>query len=146
MRTALLCLVLAACTNTATPEPTGATCSDADMASLTWESFGQDFMATYCTQCHSSSLRHAQRNGAPLYHDYDTLLDTMKIPDHIDEQAGKGPEATNQLMPPSRCPSTPGGKLDRDCAKPSDDQRAKLASWLACELIREQQAVAGPSL
>lgn len=140
MRIALLCLLLAACSNTALPEPTGATCSEADMASLTWESFGQDFMATYCTSCHASTLPHSQRNGAPLYHDYDSLQGVMRIPDHVDEQAGKGPDSTNTLMPPSRCPSTPGGKLDTDCPKPSDDQRAKLAAWLACELEREHAA------
>lgn len=140
MRIAFLCLFIIACSDTALPEPTGATCSDADRASLTWESFGQDFMTTYCTQCHASTLTHSQRNGAPLYHDFDSLQGTMKIPDHVDEQAGKGPDATNRLMPPSRCPSTPGGKLDIDCLKPSDDQRAKLASWIACELEREQRA------
>jgi cytochrome c5 len=138
MRLAVLIVLLAACTNTKLAEPTGATCADAATNPLTWESFGQQFMATYCTQCHSATLTHAQRNGAPLFHDYDTLRDTMKIPDHIDEQAGAGPNATNTRMPPSRCPTTPGGALDRDCPQPSDEDRAKLAEWLACEIIREQ--------
>jgi hypothetical protein len=134
---AVICLVLAACTNTAQPEPTGATCDDPATNPLTWDSFGQSFMATYCTSCHSSTLAHAQRNGAPLFHDYDSLKDTMKIPDHIDAQAGIGPKASNRLMPPDRCPTTPGGALDRDCPEPSDADRTKLATWLACEIKRE---------
>ena len=133
---AIISLALAACTNTALPEPTGATCDDPLTNPLTWDSFGQQFMATYCTSCHSITLTHAARNGAPLFHDYDSLKDTMKLHEHIDAQAGIGPKASNSLMPPDRCPSTPGGALDTDCPKPSDAERAQLATWLACEVAR----------
>jgi hypothetical protein len=127
---------LLGCTNTEVPTPTEAVCADPDTNPLTWDSFGQKFMADYCTHCHSSALVRSKRNGAPLFHDYDTLAGVLKIPDHIDEQAGSGPAATNTSMPPDRCPSSPGGPVDRDCAKPSKDERAKLAEWLACELLR----------
>jgi hypothetical protein len=39
-------------------------------------------------------------------------------------------------MPPARCPSTPGGPLDRDCPQPSLQQRMDLSVWLACEVVR----------
>src|SRR5690242_19798457 len=108
MRFVLLGL-LVACTSSA-PKPTGTVCPDPDPM-LTWDNFGQTFMATYCTMCHASTLTHSQRNGAPLYHDYDTLRGVLEIPDHIDEDAGSGPEAHNTRMPPNQCPSTPGGPL-----------------------------------
>ena len=136
MRLVVLGFVLAACTNTALPTPTGTVCPDPDPGTLTWDSFGQKFMADYCTMCHSSTLRRAERNGAPLYHDFDTLMGVMVIPDHVDKYAGSGPEAHNTAMPPSRCPSTPGGPLDRDCRKPNDAERTNLAVWIACEIQR----------
>ena len=103
---------------------------------LTWDSFGNHFMQTYCTDCHASTLKHAQRNGAPLFHDYDTLMGVLEIPDHIDEYAGSGPGATNTRMPPSKCPTTPGGSLDRACPQPTEDERTQLSVWLACEVAR----------
>lgn len=137
MRFALLGLLIAGCTSSPPPPaPTQATCPDPDPGTLTWDSFGQKFMADFCTGCHSSTLSHAQRNGAPLYHDYDRLMTVLEIPDHIDQYAGAGPAADNTLMPPSRCPTTPGGPLDRDCPKPTEQQRMDLSVWLACEVKR----------
>jgi len=86
--------------------------------------------------CHASSLTHAQRNGAPLYHDYDTLRGVLEIPDHIDSYAGEGPAAHNTAMPPGQCPSTPGGSLNTDCRQPSEAERTNLSLWLACERLR----------
>jgi len=129
---------LVGCANTAVPTATQARCPDPDPGTLTWDSFGQKFMADFCTGCHASTLSHSQRNGAPLYHDYDSLLTTMEIPDHIDSYAGSGPAAHNALMPPSRCPTTPGGSLDRNCPQPSDQQRTDLSVWLACQRNRPQ--------
>lgn len=136
MRFVVLGILLAGCTTAAKPAPTETTCPDPDPDTLTWENFGQKFMTDYCTMCHSSTLPHAQRNGAPLYHDYDSLRGVLLIPDHIDEDAGSGPAAHNTHMPPDRCPSTPGGALDRDCAKPTDQERTNLAMWIACEVNR----------
>jgi hypothetical protein len=128
--------VLGACSSSPSTTPTGAVCPDPDPMTLTWDSFGEQFMTTYCTACHSTELSHSMRNGAPLYHDYDTLAGVLKIPDHVDENAGAGPEAVNTRMPPSRCPSVPGGKLDRDCPEPTEAERTELAVWVACEQQR----------
>lgn len=136
MRAVLLSLLLAACSNTEVPAPTEAVCPDPDPGTLTWDNFGQKFMTDYCTTCHASTLPRSQRNGAPLYHDFDTLPGVLQVPEHIDEYAGSGPAASNSTMPPSRCPSVPGGALDRDCPKPSEAERKNLSLWLACEVKR----------
>ena len=137
MRLVVLGLLLAGCaSNPPPPTPTKTVCPDPDPGTLTWDSFGQKFMADFCTACHASTLRHADRNGAPLYHDYDTLMGVLEIPDHIDSYAGSGPAAHNTLMPPGRCPSVPGGPLDRSCPEPTDDDRTNLSLWIACERLR----------
>lgn len=119
------------------PTPTGTTCPDPDPGTPTYEDFGQAFMAKYCVWCHDSSLPRSKRNGAPLYHDFDTLLGVLKVPEHIDEQAGYGPDAENDFMPPDECPDTVGGPLTTSCAKPTAAERKKLALWIACEKDRE---------
>jgi hypothetical protein len=119
------------------PAPTGTTCPDPDPMTLTWENFGEPFMTKYCTWCHDSSLPRSKRNGAPLFHDFDTLLGVLKTPDHIDEEAGFGPDAQNEFMPPERCPATIGGSLSKNCAKPTPTERRQLAEWIACERKRE---------
>jgi len=129
-------LVLAACTGPSA-EPTGTTCPDPDPMTLTYDNFGKPFMAKYCTWCHDSSLSRSKRNGAPLFHDFDTLVGVLQVQNHVDEQAGSGPDATNELMPPDRCPSTIGGAIDVDCMKPTLAERRQLAEWLACEKNRE---------
>lgn len=132
----------AACTSN--PTPTGTTCADPDPISgttpLTWDNFGHDFMVKYCVSCHSSDLPRSQRNGAPLYHDFDTVTGVLEVPDHIDEQAGWGPNAHNSFMPGGgtggRCPSMKGGPLDETCPQPTAQERTDLAQWLACERLR----------
>lgn len=143
MRTLVFSLVLAACTSSS-PTPTGTTCPDPDpttgTTTLTYDNFGQAFMVKYCTNCHSSDLPHSERNGAPIYHDFDTLEGVLEVPDHIDEQAGIGPKASNHFMPGDgtggRCPSMKGGPLDEDCPEPTDEERTNLAVWIACERLR----------
>ena len=125
-----------ACTSTPQPAPTGAACPSPDPGTLTWDSFGHKFMTDYCTACHDSALPHAQRNGAPLYHDYNTLVGVVQTIDHVDEYAAAGPNAHNTRMPPDRCPTTPGGAADRDCPRPTDAERTMLGVWLACERDR----------
>lgn len=138
MRFVLLGLLIAGCSTSNPPTSTRAVCPTPDPMTLTWDSFGQGFMTEFCTDCHASTLQHAQRNGAPLYHDYDTLMGVLEIPDHIDQWAGSGPAATNTLMPPAQCPSTPGGPLNRACPQPTEQQRKDLSVWLACEVKRVQ--------
>jgi hypothetical protein len=150
MRTAILVVLgLAGCPNGPVPTPTGTTCADPDpvtgTTTLTWDNFGRDFMFAYCTNCHNSALPDVtRRHGAPLFHDFDYLVGVVYVissdPDHIDEQAGWGPKAKNNLMPGTgtdgRCPSTLGGPLDEDCPKPTGEERTKLAQWVACEKLR----------
>ena len=137
MRLVLLSLLLAACTNSAPPPTATRTlCPEPDPDTLTWENFGQKFMADYCTSCHASTLPHAQRNGAPLYHDFDTLRGVLQVADHIDQYAGSGPAAHNGAMPPGQCPSVAGGPLNRDCPEPTEAERANLSLWIACERNR----------
>jgi hypothetical protein len=132
-------IVAAGCTNSGVPTPTEAVCPAPDPMTLTYDSFGQKFMTDYCLSCHDSKLKRTDRNGAPVYHDYDSLSGVLENPDHIDEDAGSGPAATNIEMPPSRCPSTPGGPLAIDCPKPTEAERQTLAIWIACEIERAKQ-------
>ena len=146
MRSYIAVLVVAACSS---PTPTGTTCADPDpitgTTTLTWENFGHDFMVKYCVNCHDSQLPFAKRNGASKFHDFDTLFGVMEVvgprpPDHIDEQAGWGPNAHNNYMPGDgtngRCPSTLGGVLDEACPEPSGTERTQLSQWIACERYR----------
>lgn len=152
MRSALLAMLFAlGCDGHPHADPTLAICPAPDPLVLGYTineppncagtagecSFGKDFMDRYCTMCHSSSLDGAARNGAPKFHDFDTLLGIIQVNDHIDEQAGSGPGANNTAMPPERCPTTAGGPLDRACAQPTLAEREQLATWLACERDRQ---------
>jgi hypothetical protein len=60
----------------------GAACSDGDNdttdggpcpTELTWSNFGDPFLTTWCTGCHSSTLPDDFRGGAPLGVNFDTL-------------------------------------------------------------------------
>ena len=121
------------------PADTETKCPDPDPGTLTWDSFGKPFMEKYCNWCHDSSLTRSKRNGAPLYHDFDSLLGVLKTPEHIDQQAGAGPAATNEFMPPDRCPSELGGTLNTNCMKPTLEERRQLAEWVACEKQRPHE-------
>lgn len=99
--------------------PTESVCPDG--STLTWESFGQEFMAKYCTRCHSSELTGDARNDAPLYHDFDTLMGVLVVADHVDRKAAAGPAGTNELMPIG-------------APVPTLEERKQLGEWLACEL------------
>ncbi len=151
MRVLSLLVALAACSDGPKPEPTGTVCPDPDPMTFGYTAastpgctgtpeqcnFGKTFMDTYCTNCHNSALPNSQRNGAPLYHDFDTLRGVLEVTNHIDEQAGFGPKAMNTLMPgDGRCPSIPGGSLDEDCPQPTAEERTNLALWIACERLR----------
>jgi hypothetical protein len=148
MQKLTLLFVFAACTS-AKPTPTGTTCADPDpitgTTTLTWQNFGYDFMCHYCTNCHDSGLTINQRNGAPLFHDFDTLLGVMEVPDHVDQQAGSGPKAHNTFMPGAgtdgRCPSVAGGPLDEPCPEPTAQEREQLSQWVACQRQRTDENI-----
>lgn len=97
--------------------PTGAACPEG--STLTYETFGRSFMETHCLRCHSASVTGAAREGAPADHNFDTLIEVQGLAEHIDGMAGIGPDSTNEIMP-------------TDDPKPTDDERAQLAEWLAC--------------
>jgi hypothetical protein len=101
--------------------PTESVCPEG--STLTWENFGNTFMQTYCTRCHASTLTGADRQGAPLYHDFDSLQGVLAVADHVDRKAAAGPAATNELMPIS-------------APTPTLEERQKLGEWLACELAK----------
>lgn len=99
--------------------PTGSTCPDG--STLTYENFGQAFMEAYCTRCHHSELVGAARQGAPSFHDFDSVFGARAVKEHIDETSAIGPDAENRSMPPG-APS------------PTDDERRQLGQWIACDL------------
>lgn len=99
--------------------PTGAACPPA--ATLTYDSFGREFMTAYCVECHDSELHGADRQGAPSFHDFDTLEGIQAVAEHVDQSAGSGPDATNDQMPPGDY-----------SPRPSRTEREDLARWLAC--------------
>jgi mono/diheme cytochrome c family protein len=90
-------------------DPTGSTCpSDSE---LTYESFGQEFMATNCLSCHGS--------GGPESPTLSSLDQIRSHKDEIDRAAASGPNGTNTFMPD-------GGSI------PTEERR-KLGEWLACD-------------
>lgn len=110
-------LALAACDAEEEGTPTGATCPKG--SALTWESFGESFMTTYCNGCHAAALEGADRHGAPKKYNFDTVEGARKHVDDIDRLAAAGPEAANDEMPPGP-------------PKPSLAEREQLGQWLAC--------------
>lgn len=87
---------------------------------LTEQSFGRPFLGAYCTRCHSSTLTGAERNGAPPGLDWDRMDVVRANAAEMNEQAGANADGSvNVEMPPSD-------------PRPSDDERRRLAEWLAC--------------
>lgn len=97
--------------------PSGSACPKG--STLTWDNFGQEFMSSYCTRCHSSELECGERHDAPLEHDFDTAAGVLLVGEHVDRYAAAGPNGVNELMP-------------KDGDKPSEEERRKLGEWLAC--------------
>jgi hypothetical protein len=99
--------------------PTGMVCPPSG-TSLTYEDFGEPFMAAYCLRCHSVNVTGADRNGAPGDHNFDTQFEALALKDHIDQMAGSGPDAVNMRMPVGD-------------PTPSLEEREQLSEWLACD-------------
>jgi hypothetical protein len=98
-------------------EPTQSVCPTG--SALTYNNFAKPFMESYCTRCHASDKMGDARNGAPAFHDFDSLFGIKAVSDHVDEVAASGPAATNEGMPPSS-------------PKPSLAERQMLGEWIAC--------------
>jgi uncharacterized membrane protein len=86
---------------------------------VTYANFGQTFMTTYCTPCHSSQLKDLARNSATVGYDFDTQAGVQQRLEAIDKEAASGPSATNTFMPLTS-------------SRPSEADRQKLGEWLAC--------------
>jgi hypothetical protein len=97
--------------------PTESTCPTD--STLTYETFGKPFMERYCTRCHDSALEGDARQGAPSFHDFDTLNGIKAVSDHIDETTAAGPAGINRGMP-------------EGSPTPTDDERYQLGEWIAC--------------
>lgn len=97
--------------------PSGADCQM--NSTLTWDSFGKQFMEKYCTHCHATSLSGAARQGAPSDHNFESAELVRTQIEHIDEQAAAGPDAVNTAMPIG-------------APTPTEQERQQLGEWLAC--------------
>jgi len=80
---------------------------------LTYDNFGASFMNTHCQWCHGSTVK--DRLGAPGEFIFDSHDQVVQHKDRIFVRSA----AENDSMPP--------GPDD-----PSEDERNKLAEWLAC--------------
>jgi uncharacterized membrane protein len=100
-------------------KPSGASCDPA----LTYTNDIAPLMERYCLRCHAQSVPLSQRHGAPGDHNFETERGLLAQAEHVDLLAGAGPESTNRSMPPKGFGPAP-----------SDDERALLAAFLACEL------------
>ncbi len=121
MITGTLVLVVVMCGCNSTPTNGGggdgndndsAPCTD-----LTYANFAEGFMTAYCTECHSSALMVADRQGAPEGVDFDSLAGVEAQLDRIRVRA-----VEDGTMPPSTAAATPtAGELDQ------------LAEWIDCD-------------
>jgi len=109
-----LALFVAACDS-----PTGSTCPPTDPP--TYASFGQQFFADYCQDCHSAASTN--RHDAPGDLNFDSEDEIKKHASDIDSEAAAGPDATNTSMPE---------KSPNVMTLPSDDERRLLGQYLAC--------------
>ena len=82
-------------------------------SSLTYQNFGEPFMANWCNGCHSSGLPSGMRQLAPADVNFDTLAEIR-----AQSVAILVTTVTDVTMPPE------GG--------PSDDERALLSQWMDC--------------
>jgi uncharacterized membrane protein len=95
---------------------TGSSCPD--NSTLTYESFGRAFFASYCLRCHSAAVSGSVR-VAPEGRDFDDLAMIRERAAWIDQFAAAGPKGEHMSMPP-------------DGEKPTLEQRTQLGEWLAC--------------
>lgn len=105
----LLVLLLASCKETTIEDRT----CPPQGTKLTYETFGQTFMADHCQTCHGAPTK--DRRGAPGSYDFGSVDDVRLHKARIFSRAA----ADNTTMPP--------GPDD-----PPEAEREKLAEWLAC--------------
>jgi hypothetical protein len=106
--------------------PTESVCPP--VQTLSYENFGKPFMESYCTECHDSAKRGADRQGAPSFHDFNTVYGVRAVYEHIDFTTAAGPTGiVNDSMPPDGEP------------QPTLAEREKLGEWIACEMPTDAQ-------
>lgn len=88
-----------------------------DSTELTYASFAQGFMDTYCLGCHSNTLNPAQRRGAPEAVNFDSYELVLEQASRIRFRAGE-----NQDMPPN------------SVAQPDNEERESMIEWIDCGL------------
>ena len=102
---------------------TGAACPPDDPP--TYANFGQGFMGSYCTRCHSAGLAGADRYSAPDDINLDSLVGIRQHTQRIEASTASGPSATYDFMPP---------RLSTIAGQPTLQERQRLGQWLACGL------------
>jgi hypothetical protein len=99
---------------------TGSTCPDKEHPTITYSGWAENFFASYCTRCHSSTLTTSDaRSGATPHANWDDLPTIRSYAKEIDSYAAGGPNGVNHIMPPSD-------------PRPTDDERIMLGEFLAC--------------
>lgn len=83
-------------------------------SALTWENFGQPYMLSWCTSCHSSALDEAHRAEAPVGIDFDDLDGVRAQAERIWARSG---DQNNTMPPAGTAPAL---------------EREQLGEWLAC--------------
>ena len=79
-----------------------------DESTLTYATFGEQFMTDYCTDCHAPGADN------PINPDLDTLATVQAQAGRVDARAGRG-----LTMPPLE-------------PRPSAEERALLSEWIEC--------------
>lgn len=105
-----------ACTTSSTEPPGddgGDDATSCDNSYLSYDNFGEPFVANWCRSCHSSEVPHDMRQTAPDDVNFDDLDDVKAYAGRIEFRVGE-----QKTMPPA------GG--------PSDDERALLVEWIGC--------------
>jgi uncharacterized membrane protein len=87
----------------------------------TYAERAEPFLTQYCSGCHSSSLKAAQRHGAPLDHNFDSEAELRATePQHL----------VLQLTPRNgKAPSMPPAGFEA----PNPEERERFVQWLQCE-------------
>ena len=83
-------------------------------SALTWENFGQPYVISWCTACHSSSLDEVHRAAAPPDVNFDDLDGVRAQAEQIWNRSG---DQNNTMPPAGIAPAL---------------ERAQLGEWLAC--------------
>lgn len=85
---------------------------------LTWENFGEPFMLSWCTGCHSSALPTNDRAGAPCAVNFDSHAGVVPFATSITVRAIDWKMYDANPMPPA--------------AIVPDDELALLREWIDC--------------